>query len=394
VKVPRPHSEVSALTSLKRILVALAILMYIYGPEIELEAQVVAGSEMRMTSRTAPTALAGRYRLFVDTADGAFKCISPSGTNCIAATTSITIGTTTTGSPGTSAVVSNSGTSTAPILNFTIPAGSAGATGSQGPGITFRGPWAPSTIYNALDVVTNGGNTYEADHTFATSSSFNSANWNLWAAVGATGPAGGGVSTFTTTTWPSWLTPTVTNATTAPNLDVSGGIVPEANGGTGANNTPGAAGHVLRSNGTHYLDSAIQVADVPTLNQNSTGLAKGNVMSYSASVTGGLTVTPGNTNITTSRTTVPANITVVSFTMALGSAFTGCATFPTYQLFDVTGSTVLATVTMTTGTLYYSSTGLSATVASGHDVIVRVGTAAVTCTNGQSVTWAMWYQMT
>ncbi len=41
------------------------------------------------------------------------------------------------------------------------------------------------------------------------------------------------------------------------------GIVAEANGGTGANNTVGAAGHVLRSNGTHYVDSAILAADVP-----------------------------------------------------------------------------------------------------------------------------------
>ena len=46
-----------------------------------------------------------------------------------------------------------------------------------------------------------------------------------------------------------------------------------ANGGTGANNTVGAAGHVLRSNGTDYVDSAIQAADVPTLNQNTTGSA-------------------------------------------------------------------------------------------------------------------------
>lgn len=50
--------------------------------------------------------------------------------------------------------------------------------------------------------------------------------------------------------------------------------VTENLGGTGANNTTGAAGHVLRSNGTHYVDSAIQTADVPNpLNQNTTGTA-------------------------------------------------------------------------------------------------------------------------
>jgi hypothetical protein len=43
------------------------------------------------------------------------------------------------------------------------------------------------------------------------------------------------------------------------------GIVSEALGGTGTNNTPGAAGHILRSNGSHYIDSAIQSADVPPI---------------------------------------------------------------------------------------------------------------------------------
>lgn len=49
----------------------------------------------------------------------------------------------------------------------------------------------------------------------------------------------------------------------------------EANGGTGAANTVGAAGNVLRSNATHYVDSAIQAGDIPTLNQNTTGTAGG-----------------------------------------------------------------------------------------------------------------------
>ena len=40
---------------------------------------------------------------------------------------SVTVGTTTTGAPGTSASVTNSGTASNPILNFTIPQGAAGA---------------------------------------------------------------------------------------------------------------------------------------------------------------------------------------------------------------------------------------------------------------------------
>jgi len=45
---------------------------------------------------------------------------------------SVTVGTTTTGAPGTDAAVVNVGTSTSAVLDFTIPAGATGATGSTG----------------------------------------------------------------------------------------------------------------------------------------------------------------------------------------------------------------------------------------------------------------------
>ena len=45
----------------------------------------------------------------------------------------IEIGETTTGEPGTAASVTNSGTDTAPVLDFTIPEGKKGETGPQGP---------------------------------------------------------------------------------------------------------------------------------------------------------------------------------------------------------------------------------------------------------------------
>jgi hypothetical protein len=37
--------------------------------------------------------------------------------------------------------------------------------------------------------------------------------------------------------------------------------------------SPGSAGHFVRSNGTAYVDSAIQASDIPTLNQSTTGTA-------------------------------------------------------------------------------------------------------------------------
>ena len=60
----------------------------------------------------------------------------------------ITIGTTTTGNPGTNASVTNVGTNENAILNFTIPAGATGAQGIQGP----TGPTGPQGIQGAAGV--------------------------------------------------------------------------------------------------------------------------------------------------------------------------------------------------------------------------------------------------
>ena len=51
----------------------------------------------------------------------------------VGAAPSVTIGTTTTGSAGSNASVTNSGTETNAVLNFTIPAGATGPTGPTGP---------------------------------------------------------------------------------------------------------------------------------------------------------------------------------------------------------------------------------------------------------------------
>lgn len=63
--------------------------------------------------------------------------ISPTGSTGSA---TVTVGTTTTGAPGTPASVTNSGTATNAILNFTIPQGITGPTGSTG----STGPTGPT----------------------------------------------------------------------------------------------------------------------------------------------------------------------------------------------------------------------------------------------------------
>lgn len=78
----------------------------------------------------------------------------PSGT--------IAIGAVAIGGPS-SAAVSNTGTPTAAVLNFTIPQGPVGATGAAGPTgppLTPLGAWASTTTYLAGEVVTNGGQSF------------------------------------------------------------------------------------------------------------------------------------------------------------------------------------------------------------------------------------------
>ena len=75
---------------------------------------------------------------------GADGVPGPVGATGQAAT--IQVGATTTGEPGTNAAVTNSGTSSAAILNFTIPRGATGEPGQTGP----AGPNEVSTSTNSV----------------------------------------------------------------------------------------------------------------------------------------------------------------------------------------------------------------------------------------------------
>jgi hypothetical protein len=93
--------------------------------------------------------------------------------------------------------------------------------------------------------------------------------------------------------------PTLNQNTTGTAANVTG-VVALANGGTGATTAQTAinalagsvtAGSYLRGNGSNILMSGIQAADVPTLNQNTTGTA--------ANVTGTVAIANGGTGFTT-----------------------------------------------------------------------------------------------
>jgi hypothetical protein len=116
------------------------------------------------------------------------------------------------------------------------------------------------------------------------------------------GGGGSGTVTSVDATVPAFLSVTGGPITTTGTLAISysGTALPIANGGTGQTTAATAitaltgtqtSGYYLRSNGTSASLSAIQAADVPTLNQNTTGTA--------ANVTGTVALANGGTGQTT-----------------------------------------------------------------------------------------------
>jgi hypothetical protein len=95
---------------------------------MSIEASVTGGQQI--------TASVGETQIDVAVSGG----VGPTGTAGAAA--SVAVGTVTTGAPGSSASVVNGGTSSAAVLNFTIPAGAAGAQGPAG----ATGPQGPQGL--------------------------------------------------------------------------------------------------------------------------------------------------------------------------------------------------------------------------------------------------------
>ncbi|CAB4136589.1 hypothetical protein UFOVP306_34 [uncultured Caudovirales phage] len=300
------------------------------------------------------------------------------------AAATIAAGTTTTGAAGSSASVTNSGTSSAAIFDFTIPRGDVGATGNaatiaagttttlaagssatvtnagtssaaifnfgipRGPiGINWLGNWSSATTYAINDGVfdVTSGSSYIAIAASTNQQPPNSSYWNLVAQKGANGSGSGTVSSVALTA-PAFLSvsgsPITSTGTIA--LTYSGTAIPIANGGTASTTAQDAintlangvtSGSYLRGNGTNVLLSTIQAADVPTLNQNTTGTAAG--LSTTLAITSGgtgLTTTPANgaldigngTGFTRTTLTAGSNITITNASGSITIASNGITT--------------------------------------------------------------------
>jgi hypothetical protein len=209
-----------------------------------------------------------------------------------------------TGAPGTNAAVVNSGTATNPILTFTIPRGDVGATGATGP----TGPTGSAATI-AVGTTTTGAPGTSASVANSGSSSaavfdFTIPRGDVGAGVASGGTINQVLAKNSSTNYDTkWITPTsgtVTGVTGTSPVVSSGGATPNISlaASYGDTQNPYAsktANYVLAapdgSSGTPSF-RAIAVNDIPTLNQNTTGTA--------SNVTGVVAVANGGTGVTVS----------------------------------------------------------------------------------------------
>jgi hypothetical protein len=273
-------------------------------------------------------------------------------------------GTVTSVSGTTGRITSTGGTT--PVLDLTSGIATPGTTGSASliPVVTIdtygrvtsittaANPQGTVTSVTGTSPISSSGGATPAISLAAATASVNgyltSTDWTTFNSKGS------GSVTSVAATVPTFLSVTGSPITTSGTLAISysGTALPIANGGSGEitaqlamNAFAGAvtSGSYLRGNGTNVVMATIQAADVPTLNQNTTGTA--------SNVTGTVAVANGGTGLTTT----PAN-----------------------GALDIGNGTGFTRATLTAGT------GISVTNASGSITIAATNSGTVTSVTGTS----------
>jgi hypothetical protein len=94
--------------------------------------------------------------------------------------------------------------------------------------------------------------------------------------------------------------------------------------------------------------------------------------------------------------TLPAGVTVTGFDLAATTAAAGCTTYPVLQVWDGTASAEVGSysIAFTTGTNFFTQVTGSTSVAAGHQLRLKITTAATGCTtNAASIVATVSYQM-
>jgi hypothetical protein len=187
----------------------------------------------------------------------------------------------------------------------------------------------------------------------------------------ASSGAAGGVTTFNAGT--TGLTP---NTATAGAITLAGTLA-LTNGGSGQTTAQAAmnafagavtSGSYLRGNGTNVVMNTIQVADVPTLNQNTTGTA--------SNVTGTVAIANGGTGQTTAAAAITALTGTQTSAYYLRSNGTN-ATLSALSAADLTGTVAIASGGTGQTTASAAFNALSPVTTTG-DLIIGNGTNSAT----------------
>ena len=175
--------------------------------------------------------------------------------------------------------------------------------------------------------------------------------------------------------------PTLNQNTTGTAANVTG-TVAIANGGTGQTTAAAAitalagtqtSGYYLRSNGTDTLLAAIQAADVPTLNQNTTGTA--------ANVTGTVAIANGGTG----QTTATAAFNALAPTTTKGDLIVRNGTGNVRLAVGTDTYALVADSTAATG-VKWASVGASLTIANDTTTATNLYPTFLTATSGTAAT--------
>jgi hypothetical protein len=235
--------------------------------------------------------------------------------------------------------------------------------------------------------------------------------WNIGQGYGSAATAP--LTLTTTGTGAATLSGTTLNIPSVSSTVNSGsisGTIAVANGGTGASTQQASinaltgtqsSGKYLRSDGTNATLTSIQAADIPTLNQNTTGNAATATLATNATTAGNITATSNGTLISLSSlntvgTITSGTISVTTDIKTSGILTAGTVTYPKIhgtsgQVLSTTGSGTLTwTTTAAQGVPYSGATG--AVNLGGYDLTVNgvtVGRGNLKMTNNYAFGYAV-----